>query len=386
MYKTKHNYLLITLSFFWLFLGFESTAQKLQIKTIQHKQFTLDNSGQLMLSSQVNKEFNIFNKLALQEEFVSKDGKDLELNRQKRFSYDPKGRHQNTLDHNGNGILQFETKIHWDEYNNQNKIEHIKYDNGKQASVAVMYLLQYDLNGNKESEFFFDADGNPLKVRNWFYNSEKEVIKSITWEEDKKTPKKETIVTYKRNKDGDLIQSTSIENVNGKEFRKDIHYFNNNYVVEWETYIEGKLENHFINEYRDSVIIRTTRQNKREVLTLAEAAKEKEKIEKRKTSSSSNKKNINDSDIFVTNTEYDVYGNILVSSQSMNEKVIFVTQYAYDDYGNCIKTIKLDKVTGEKEEELLEYDDWGNISKRTIKKNNKVVIEDNYTYEYFPRD
>lgn len=379
---------IIAISFLMLFalISFDSTAQKLQTKSIKHKQFTLDETGQLVLSAQINKEFNIFNKLALQEDFIAEKSKELQLTRQERYSYDPKGRHQNTLEYNGTGILQFETKLYWDEYNNKNKVEHIKYDNGKQASVNVTYLLQYDENGNKQNEQFFDADGTQIKGRTWFYNSEKEVIKSVTWEEDKKTPRKEFTTTYKRNKNGDLTQSTTIESVNGKEFKKDIHYFSNNYVIEWETYIDGKLENHFINEYRDSVIIRTTRQNQRKILTLEEAAKEKEKIEKRKASGSSSKSNPTDADIFVTNTEYDAYGNILVTSQSMNDKVIFVTQYAYDDYGNCTKTTKVDKVTNEKEEELLEYDDWGSITKRTIKKNGKLSLEDQYTYEYFPKD
>ena len=69
----------------------------------------------------------------------------------------------------------------------------------------------------------------------------------------------------------------------------------------------------------DSVIIRTTRQNKRKVMTLEEAAKEKERLERKKSRTSS-KKNDSGSDIFVTNTEYDAYGNILVTTQSVNEK------------------------------------------------------------------
>lgn len=152
-----------------------------------------------------------------------------------------------------------------------------------------------------------------------------------------------------------------------------------------ETFIDGKLESHFFNEYRDSVIIRTTRQNKRQVLTLEEAAKEQERINKRTSKSKISKAN-KDTDIFVTNTEYDAYGNILVTTQSINDRVLTVTQYAYDDYGNQIKLLKVDKENDIKEETLKEYDDWGNISKQIFKKNDKIVKEDHYTYEYFPRD
>ena len=315
---------------------------------------------------------------------IANEKNELQLERQKRFSYDPKGRHQNTLQYDGQGILQAETKLYWDEYNNKNKVEQIQYNNGQQTSVAITYLLEYDSDGNKQNEKFFNDNGTQIKGRTWYYNSQNEIYKSFTWLENKKEPRKETYTNYKRNKNGDLIQSITIEKVNGKEFRKDIRYFSNNYVIEWKTFIEGKLENHFINEYRDSVIIRTTRQNKRKILTLEEAAKEKERLERKK--SRNTKPKDSDVDIFVTNTEYDAYGNILVSSQSINEKVISVTQYTYDDYGNRIKTMKVDKETDTKEEELIEYDDWGNITKEINKKNDRVISENHYKYEYFPRE
>jgi len=368
----------------FLTLVFDLSAQKAQIKSILHKQYTPNNDGKLTLSTQVNKEYNQSNKVSLQE--YSSVGKDneLQVDRQQRFSYDTKGRHQNTLEYNGDGILQAEMKLYWDEHDNKSKEEQIKYDNGQQTSVAVTYLLEYDSEGNKKSEQFFNQAGSPIKGRTWYYNKQKEISKSFTWLENKKEPRKEIYTSYKRNKDGDLTESTTTEKVNGKVFRKDVRYFSNNYIIEWKKYIEGKLESHFINEYRDSVIIRTTRQNKRKVISLEEAAKEKERLAKRKSKNS--KKTKKGTDLFVTNTEYDAYGNILVTTQSINEKVITVTQYAYDDVGNRIKTIKIDKEKNQKDEEILEHDDWGNISKRTTKKNDKIISEDHYVYEYYPKD
>ncbi|WMX14845.1 MULTISPECIES: hypothetical protein [unclassified Aureispira] len=367
------------------FFSLSTHAQKLQIKSILHQQYIPNDEGKMELAAQVKREFNLFNKLALFEEYkVDKDEK-LELTVQEKLSYDPKGRHQNTLKYNGEGILQAESKIYWDEYNNKSKVEQIKYDDGQQTSVAVTYLLEYNSEGQKEQEKFFDIDGTQIKGKTWFYNNQKEISKSLLWIENRKEPRKEILTNYKRNNDGDLVQSITTEKVNGKEFRKDIRYFSNNYVVEWKTFIDGKLESHFFNEYRDSVIIRTTRQNKRQVLTLEEAAKEQERINKRTSKSKISKAN-KDTDIFVTNTEYDAYGNILVTTQSINDRVLTVTQYAYDDYGNQIKLLKVDKENDIKEETLKEYDDWGNISKQIFKKNDKIVKEDHYTYEYFPRD
>ncbi|MFT5645486.1 MAG: hypothetical protein ACI976_000156 [Aureispira sp.] len=384
MHKETSTILILLLLLSTCF-SFNTKAQKLQIKSISHQQHLANKNGKMTLASQVKKEFNIFNKLSLLEEYkVNKEDK-MELTVQEKLSYDPKGRHQNTLKYNGKGILQAESKIYWDEYNNKSKVEQIKYDNGQQTSVAITYLLEYNSAGQKEHEKFFNTGGTQIKGRTWYYNNQKEISKSLLWIDNYKEPRKEIQTNYKRNNDGDLTQSITTEKINGKEFRKDIRYFSKNYVIEWKTLIEGKLESHFFNEYRDSVIIRTTRQNKRQVITLEEAEKEKERIKKRSSRAPLAKTN-KDTDIFVTNTEYDAYGNILVISQSFNNKVITVTQYTYDDYGNQIKLLKVDKEKESKEETLKEYDEWGNVSKLTYIKNDIPIKEDYYTYEYFSRD
>jgi hypothetical protein len=384
MRKKKSTFFIFTL-LLSTFCTFNLNAQKLQIKSILHQEYIPNSEGKMGLTTQVKREFNLFNKLSLLEEYKANREDKMELTVQEKLSYDPKGRHQNTLKYDGEGILQAESKIYWDEYNNKSKIEQIKYDNGQQTSVAVTYLLEYNSEGQKEQEKFFDTDGTQIKGKTWYYNNQKEISKSLLWVDNYKEPRKEIHTHYKRDKDGDLTQSISTEKINGKEFRKDIRYFSKNYVIEWKTFIEGKLESHFFNEYRDSVIIRTTRQNKRQILTLEEVAKEQERLEKRTSKNSLPKKN-KETDIFVTNTEYDAYGNILVTTQSINDQILTVTQYTYDDYGNQVKLLKVDKENGLKEETFKEYDEWGNPSKQIYKKNDKIVREDQYTYEYFPRD
>jgi hypothetical protein len=284
------------------------------------------------------------------------------------------------LEYDGQGILNAETKMYWDEYDNKNKVEDISYSDGKKVAVAVTYQLEYDDNGNRKTERYFSNEGNEIKGKNWYYNRQKEVKKTVAWVDDKKSARSETHTTYKRDKNGNLVRSVSKEKVNGKIFRKDIRFFSNNYVIEWKKYLNGKLESIFRNEYRDSVIIRTTRQNKRKVISIEEDEKQQSKIEKNTNRRS--KRNRKE-DIWVTNTEYDAYGNILVTSQSMNGSVFFVTQYTYDDYGNQIKMIEYNKEKDIKKEEQLEYNEWGNVSKRTKFLDDKVISIDTYEYEYF---
>jgi len=365
---------------FWVLLVLPSIAQKPIIKSVLHQQQTRNTADELAISTQINQEFNTFNKIALQEySYADKKG-NLQLEKQVRYSYDPQGRHQNTLEYDGQGILNAETKMYWDEYDNKNKVEDISYSDGKKVAVAVTYQLEYDDNGNRKTERYFSNEGNEIKGKNWYYNRQKEVKKTVAWVDDKKSARSETHTTYKRDKNGNLVRSVSKEKVNGKIFRKDIRFFSNNYVIEWKKYLNGKLESIFRNEYRDSVIIRTTRQNKRKVISIEEDEKQQSKIEKNTNRRS--KRNRKE-DIWVTNTEYDAYGNILVTSQSMNGSVFFVTQYTYDDYGNQIKMIEYNKEKDIKKEEQLEYNEWGNVSKRTKFLDDKVISIDTYEYEYF---
>lgn len=372
-------YKLLLLSCFFLFTT-HSIAQKPAIKSILHQKQTRNTLDELAISKQVKEEYNSFDKITLQEYAYADRKGNLQMEKQIRYSYDPQGRHQNTLEYNGDGLLNAETKLHWDEYDNKNKVEEISYSDGKKVAVAVTYQLEYDENGNKKTERYFANDGTEISGKNWYYNKQNEVKRTVAWKDDKKSPRSDVYTTYKRDKGGDLIRSVSKEKVNGKIFRKDVRYFSNNYMIEWKKYLNGKLESTFYNEYRDSVIIRTTRQNKRKVIRLEDEEKRNSKIGKE-----GNKRNKKASkeDIWVTNTEYDAYGNILVSTQSMNGKVFFVTQYTYDDYGNRVKTIEYNKEKDIKKEERLEYDEWGNVSKRTKLLDDKVISIDTYKYEYF---
>lgn len=345
-------------------------AQKPVVKYLKHQSLLPDQNDSFKLEQQTETYFNEFSDRTRVELLATDLDGELISKRKKLYSYDSKGRHQNTLEYNGDNLLEKEIKIYWDNQNNKNKVEEISYVDGKQTSVATTYLLEYNDNGHKEEERYFDVDGEVIQRRIWNYNNQNEVIKSVTWIDEHNKPSKEVFISYKRDKDGNLKKSVSKEKVNGKLFRKDVRFFEKNYVVRWKKYIEGKFVSEFVNEYRDSVIIRQTKNNKR-----TDPENPTQRIRKGRDKE----------EIWVTNTEYDVYGNVLISTQSINDQVIMVTQYAYDDYGNKNKTIKLNKETGEKEEEQLTYDEWGNISIRTILKNGQVVSQDRYVYEYHER-
>lgn len=355
---------------FLLGISYSLQAQKPVVKYLNHQSFLPDKDDSLKLEQQKETYYNEYGDRTRVELLATDLDGALISKRKKLYSYDAKGRHQNTLEYNGDNLLEKEIKIYWDKQNNKNKVEEISYVDGKQTSVATTYLLEYDDNGNKEEERYFDADGEVVQKRVWDYNTQNEVIKSVTWVDEHNKPSREIYVTYKRDKDGNLKKSVSKEKVNGKLFRKDVRFFEKNYVVRWKKYIEGKFVSEFVNEYRDSVIIRQTKNNKR-----TDPESPTQRIRKGRDKE----------EIWVTNTEYDVYGNVLISTQSINDQVIMVTQYAYDDYGNKTKTIKLNKETGEKEEERLTYDNWGNVSKRTILKDGQVVSQDRYVYEYHER-
>lgn len=359
-------------------------AQKSVLKFVQQQKYVVAEGGLLKLSLQIEQSYNRFGHLVKQEYFYPKAGGQLQADRKILHTFDSRGRHLGTMEYNGDNILEAESKIYWDERDNRSKVEEIHYNNGELASTLTSYLLEYDERGNKKQEVYYDEGGNQEKTRQWFYNKNDEVIKSVQIIDKKNQPKKKNIQTYKRDKNGNLSKAVSTESVNGKEYRKDIQQFSNNQIVRWRKYINGKFESEFVNEYRDSVVIRTTKRNTRKVISLEQAQREQAKREKK--TSKSRKSNKRNNELWITNTEYDAYGNIAISTQSINNKVVLVTQYDYDDYGNCTRIIKTNKETGERDEEIIEYERVGNVSRRTFYKNNEVMSEERFIYEYHPRD
>ncbi|MCH2043150.1 MAG: hypothetical protein MK212_03355 [Saprospiraceae bacterium] len=353
-------------------------AQKPIIKSIQQEKYAPNDDGDLAINLRIEQTFNRYGNVTRQEYFyLRQDGK-LQSDRKKIHSYDSYGRHLNTLEYNGDNILEAEKKIIWDSKGNKTKVEDVQYTNGQQTRTNVSYKLEYDDNGNKSTEQYFDGDGNTTRNKTWFYNKENEVIRAESWIDLKNKPKKEIKVNYSRNSNGDLVKSVSVEKVNGSVYRKDVRIFNNNFVIQWKKYLNGKLDSEFINEYRDSVIIRTTRKNKRKVTALPDT-------EDTDAGPNAPKKKKNKGDIWVTNSEYDAYGNIVITSQSVNGKVVHVFQYEYDEYGNCTRTIEVDKLKDLKNEEQLEYEKYGNIKKKTILKNGKIISREEFVFEYFER-
>jgi hypothetical protein len=375
-----HFYLLLLLT--W---ATNTAAQKSVIKFVQHQKYVVAEGGALKLSFQIEQSYNRFGNMVKQEYFYPKAGTgQLQADRKILHSFDTRGRHLGSMEYNGDNILETETKVYWDEQDNRSKVEEIRYSDGELTSNLTTYLLQYDERGNKKQEIYYSNDGTQEKIRQWFYNANDEVVKSVQLFEKKNQPKKKNLQVYKRNKNGDLEKAVSTEIVNGKQYRKDVQFFSNNQVVRWRKYINGKFESEFINEYRDSVVIRTTKRNTRKVISLEQAQREQAKMQRK--ANKSKKSNKRNSEIWVTNSEYDAYGNVAITTQSMNNKVVFVSQFEYDDYGNCTRSLKINKETNEKEEELIEFERMGNVSRRTYYKNGEILYEERFLYEYHPRD
>ena len=368
------NQIYTTLIFWVCLIATVSTwAQKPAIKFMRQEKYVPNDDDELNISLRIEQTYNRYSKITRQEYFYPDQKNELRSDRKRIHSYDSRGRHLNTLEYNKDNILEFEKKIIWDSKGNKTRVENTEYSDGQQARVSVSYKLEYYDNGNKKNEQYFDSNGKTIRNKVWHYNRENEVIRSESWVNLKNKPKKEIKIRYSRDRNGNLLRSVSIEKINQSIYRKDVRIFNNNFVIRWKKYIKGRLESVFINEYRDSVIIRTTKRNKRKITPIS--PEKKVKKSKRNTKE----------EIWVTNSEYDAYGNIVITTQSVDNEVIHVSQYEYDDYGNCIKKVEVDKIKNLKTEEQFEYDDYGNIAKKTLFKNDKIASREEFVYEYFER-
>ncbi len=376
--------------FFTLFISFlaiinPTNAQKPAIKVIKQQKYILAANQEIKLSFQIDQNYNRYGNMTKQEYLYPRPNSDqLQTDRKILYSYDARSRHLGTMEYNGDNLLEAETKIYWDDKDNKTKVEEIRYSNGEQTANVTTYSLQYDERGNKKSEIHYTPNGVQEKARFWFYNENDELIKTTLLVEKENQPVKRSLSIFKRDDKGNLTKSISKEYVNKKEYRKDIQYFSNNHVIRWRKYINKRFDSEFINEYRDSVVIRTTSRNTKKMISLEQAQKEQEKAARRANKKRNNK--TKSAEIWVTNTEYDAYGNVAISSQSVNNQVKMVTQYEYDDYGNCVRVSKINKETNEKEEETTEYETYGNISRRSAYLNGQLISEEKFLYEYYPRE
>lgn len=300
-----------------------------------------------------------------------------QLKKAKHYSYDPSGRLLNTALTDADGTLLYNTKQYWDDKGVRNKVETTYYENGAIKNRQIGYLLEYTADGTKQKEQYFDGLGAMTARKVWKYNRYGEVKKTEALKVLKKDSVRTVITCFKHDNEGGLKRSITKSYIKGKRFRKDVRFFSKSYLTEWKVYLKGDLVSHFINEYRDSVIIRMSKNNKREIVSIEDDLERLNKL-------ASNKEKFKASKVEKVSNEvkYDAYGSVLSEIQRIGTTVIKKTYYTYDDYGNKVSTTLDDKQKNSLEEEFIAYDEWGSTARIERKKNGKVIYLEEIKYTY----
>jgi YD repeat-containing protein len=366
---------------FVLFITEIAIGQVPIITAVQRNISCLDAQGKM---EQI-REKTVYDPLTKRVVDVNKYKKDkddsFQLTAAKHYSYDPSGRLLNTTLTDKEGKLVYSTKQYWDAQGVRNKVETTYYENGGIKNKKIGYLLEYTADGGKQKEQYFDGSGAVTARKIWKYNRFGEITKTEALKVLKKDSVRTVVTCFKHDKTGGLKRSITKSYIQGKRFRKDVRFFSKSYLTEWKVYLKGDLVSHFINEYRDSVIIRMSKNNKREIISIEDdlerlnkLASNKEKFKASKAEKVSNE------------VKYDAYGSVLSEIHRIGTKVIKETSYTYDDYGNKVSTTVDNKQNNSLEEEFITYDEWGSTARIERKMNGKVIYleEVNYTYKVMP--
>lgn len=339
-------------------------------KIIRDK-YILDDNQILQLSLRIEQRYDKAGNILEQEYFYLGGNEELQRDRRKVYTYDDKNRHLKTLDYNGDDILESETKTTWDEYGNKNRVENINYIGGE-ARRQLYYELLYDGKGNKDSERFYDKEGNLEKERSWKYNRMDEVVRSTTVIRRPGEAEKKIVARYQYNHAGDLVKSIHRETY-GSLKKLDVRFFENNHVVRWLKYQDGKLVSEYQNEYRDSVIVRTVARNRKDIAQSAgkdvAATQEKEAALE---------------EIWVTDTEYDDDGNVVRMVERMDGAVRQETQFYYDRENRRETIVKYNPARNRRTRTHYDYDLQGNPERVQYFVNGLLQSEERYHYNYYP--
>lgn len=362
--------------FVLFFLGSLSATAQIQLpddkpfEKVTRDKYVLDDNHILQLSLRIEQRYDKMGNILEQEYFYLGGNEELQRDRRKEYTYDDQNRHLKTLDYNGDDVLESETTTIWDSYGNKSRVENVNYVGGE-ARRQLYYELLYDNKGNKDSERFYDKEGKLEKERSWKYNRMDEVVRSKTIIQRTGEAAKEIVARYKYDKEGGLEKSVHRETY-GDLKKLDVRFFDNNHVVRWLKYQDGKLVSEYQNEYRDSVIIRTVARNRK---NLAQAENVKTNAVEQEDGTLQ--------EIWVTDTEYDENGNISRMVERMDGKTREETLFFYDTKNRRETVVKNFPMKNRRTRTHYDYDLAGNKERVQHFVNDVLQSEERYHYEYY---
>lgn len=362
--NTDRIYLMVTLILFMVSQGV--FAQNSPLKSIELKDYEKEKEKQkLALQRREFTEYDVNGRVLSQEQYGRNFKGELVKLRVTKYKYGRKENYQNVESFDSLGKSTNKELFITDR--NGRKIKSVLIKTLSMGYYSLTSHYKYDGKGNLEKMTMYDLANKLVGEETRKYNKLGEEIKTEKWYYDPLDYSKSTSESKATEYDemGGIAQTilnrTEYNKTSSKQF-KEVVKFQNNMLTEWFKYTEGQLTSHYV------------KGNMATIPNLkAEGGKENKAFA-----------------TFATDTEYDEEGNKVKTTYFEGDLVVQVSEFSYNEKGQLTKTVKkmmeADGVTlASMEEDLTEYDTYGNVIRKAVLNNGEITSEQVFAYEYYNR-
>lgn len=243
-------------------------------------------------------------------------------------------------------------KKYFDSKNKKYKMEYIDYLDAPNVKLVEEY--EYDSkNGLVSKATIQDSEGNKVGIKKWKYNSSDEEVKYQMNIQVANIDRSMTKKTH-YDRDGNLEKSET-KRTEGDDSYEEVVLFERNQMVEWTKYKNGEVTSRF-NKYASAASYDPSKA--KTIVSFGGG--------------------------WGTEDEFDDQGRKIKSVRYSGDEISRETFFDYDDNGNLISERDVFyEETGERsEEKVMEYDDYNNLLREAYFKNDELVAESRFNYEY----
>lgn len=372
----------VTLLLCFFFLAFQyPKGQPLEVPLVKkkiYKNFSVqDNVRQLTEHTVI--EYNQAGDIVKHIDFQPRSDGSSSIRELKVYRYDDQNRHTATLVYESEDILSWKEVFSFDKQGRKARIDYTSFDfKGQPHHTYALY--EYDKYGNESKVTTFDHEDAPLSQKGWNYNAQGEVVTSYGWNYQEKDGQqlKKTYKSYnKYDSEGNLVRSTFDMQLGDYKW-KEVRLFENNYLVEWNKYENGKVVSHFEHRRDEDQQVRRYYQPELDPPYPMPDEQPRNVLEEEPFGDPKYRP------VWTTTTKTDNAGNIIKIIERERGRVVTVTYCSYDDRNNLTRKKKIRKNKGWTEELRNEYDRYDRLTRESTFIDGDLVAVRSYQYEYFP--
>jgi len=351
-------------------------TSKPQIKIKERRKVQIDSASHQTLIKHSRTKYNINGKIIEYAEFSETPEGAPILKNLKIHKYNTDGLLIGTMIYNENNALIQSTEKKYNYKEQITKITQTTYSN--QTPKKTFTHLEYNQQGKVVLSKTFNQRQKKISETKRSFSDNGELTEEQEWSYIQKEGKqiKHAISTENQYNDkGEIIHSIRQEQL-GRTKIREVKRFENNAIVSWTKFKNGKLISHFKNKKKDTFsiqheyVIPPPIQDNFPVLEYDDAKRDP-----------------------LQNISHKAYRTITIKSNQQRQpikkvtreyqQVIEVVYYYYNPKGLLTKEKVFNKETQGEQTYIYQYDEHENIIQNSIYKNNQLIERISYNYEYY---